>query len=61
MKTAKGGMSWDFSRARSLPTSCSRTKSNRTTPKTQSALLEAMQEKQVTAGVTHLLAGTPFS
>lgn len=29
---------------------------NRTTPKTQSALLEAMQEKQVTvAGVTHLL------
>jgi MoxR-like ATPase len=29
---------------------------NRTTPKTQSALLEAMQEKQVTvSGVTHLL------
>jgi MoxR-like ATPase len=33
---------------------------NRTTPKTQSALLEAMQEKQVTTGgITHLLA-EPF-
>jgi MoxR-like ATPase len=33
---------------------------NRTTPKTQSALLEAMQEKQVTVGgTTHLLA-EPF-
>ncbi len=30
---------------------------NRTTPKTQSALLEAMQEKQVTVGQTDASAG----
>ena len=33
---------------------------NRTPPKTQAALLQAMQEYQVTAGVEHLRAGAAF-
>ena len=33
---------------------------NRATPKTQSALLEAMQEKMVTVGGTHLVLDPPF-
>ena len=45
---------------RSSPTSCSGDEINRATPKTQSALLECMEERQVTVdGETHTL-GTPF-
>ncbi len=33
---------------------------NRATPKTQSALLEAMQEKTVTAGTTTYILPSPF-
>ena len=49
------------SRARSSPTSILADEINRTPPKTQAALLEAMQERQVTAGgETHDARPQPF-
>ena len=48
------------SRARCSPTSILADEINRTPPKTQAALLEAMQERQVTVGRVRHKLGNPF-
>jgi MoxR-like ATPase len=60
LETPEGGRRFEFQRGPVFANLLLADEINRATPKTQSALLEAMQERSVTvAGTTHLLA-PPF-